>query len=295
MAVDKLVDSALLDAALGDIADVIRSKTGISGSFDFPSPNEIADVIDLYLLMPTGTKSITQNGTNIDVAQYSKVDVNVSGGGGEWTTVGIATGVEPSGEIVLNGISISNYTLAGNKRITRLVGNNLDLGSDTGQFSFMTGLISANVSCSSSGNSTSFASDSYLRTLVFKATNTNNNNSICQNCTRLGTADFNVSRLRPNSFYSCKALKTLILRRTSVITLDNISAFNDSPFASEKSGGTLYVPESLISSYQSASNWSTILGYTNNQIKSIESTHTDPTATIDLTLYYADGTPIPTT
>lgn len=81
MAVDKLVDSALLDAALGDIADVIRSKTGISGSFDFPNPNEIAEAIDFNLLMPTGTKSITENGTDIDVASYSKVDVNVSGGG----------------------------------------------------------------------------------------------------------------------------------------------------------------------------------------------------------------------
>jgi hypothetical protein len=30
----------------------------------------------------------------------------------------------------------------------------------------------------------------------------------------------------------------------------------------------------------------------NNQIKSIESTHADPNAPIDLTLYYADGTPI---
>ena len=57
----------------------------------------------------------------------------------------------------------------------------------------------------------------------------------------------------------------------------------------------LYVPNDLISSYQSASNWSTILGYANNQIKSIESTHTDPNAPIDLTLYYIDGTPIPTT
>lgn len=91
MAVDKLVDSALLDAALGDIADVIRSKTGISGSFDFPNPNEIAEAIDFNLLMPTGTKSITENGTNIDVAQYSKVDVNVSGGGGGGATT-IASG-----------------------------------------------------------------------------------------------------------------------------------------------------------------------------------------------------------
>jgi len=31
---------------------------------------------------PTGKITITENGTNIDVAQYAKADVNVSGGGG---------------------------------------------------------------------------------------------------------------------------------------------------------------------------------------------------------------------
>lgn len=89
MAVDKLVDSALLDAALGDIADVIRSKTGISGSFDFPTPNDIAEAIDFNLLMPTGTKTITANGSNIDVANYAKVDVNVSGGGSTNIDIGV--------------------------------------------------------------------------------------------------------------------------------------------------------------------------------------------------------------
>lgn len=88
---------------------------------------------------------------------------------------------------------------------------------------------------------------------------------------------------------------TLILRKTDdVCSISGLNVFQASPFASDGSGGTLYVPQSLIASYQAASNWSTILGYTNNSIKSIESTHTDPDAPIDLTLYYADGTLIPT-
>ena len=87
-------------------------------------------------------------------------------------------------------------------------------------------------------------------------------------------------------------MDVLVIRSDTITTLNNISAFNNTPFASGKSGGTLYVPADLISSYQSATNWSTILGYANNSIKSIESTHTDPSAPIDLTLYYADGTPI---
>lgn len=71
-------------------------------------------------------------------------------------------------------------------------------------------------------------------------------------------------------FNGSSSLTTIVIRRTSVATLSNISAFTGTPFASGGSGGTLYVPNDLISSYQSASNWSTILGYANNQIKKIE-------------------------
>lgn len=92
-------------------------------------------------------------------------------------------------------------------------------------------------------------------------------------------------------------LHTLILRSTATpikFTLTNINTFQLTPFASGGSGGTLYVPADLINEYQNATNWSTILSYPNNQIKSIESTHNNPNEPIDLTLYYADGTPIPT-
>ena len=99
-----------------------------------------------------------------------------------------------------------------------------------------------------------------------------------------------------SGFINDTNLTMVVLRRAaSVPSIGNINYFNNTPFKSGGTGGTLYVPSALISSYQSASNWSTILGYTNNQIKSIESTHTDPTAPIDLTLYYVDGTLIPTT
>lgn len=97
------------------------------------------------------------------------------------------------------------------------------------------------------------------------------------------------------AFNSASNFNTLILRGSTVSPCGAVNNFEGTPFASGGTGGTLYVPNDLIASYQAATNWSTILGYTNNQIKSIESTHTDPNAPIDLTLYYADGTPIPTT
>lgn len=139
-----------------------------------------------------------------------------------------------------------------------------------------------------------FTGCSSLATIVIpKAANMNGNGF--QGCSNLQKCDLgNVARVHTSEFSNCSKLNTLILRCSSVPELSNINAFSNTPFASGKSGGTLYVPSSLVSTFTSATNWSTILGYANNQIKSIESTHTDQNAPIDLTLYYADGTTIPT-
>lgn len=64
---------------------------------------------------PTGTKVITSNGTNIDVLNYAKVDVSVSGGGGDvgglteyhtQTTVLTQENVADSG--TYNGVKIAH-------------------------------------------------------------------------------------------------------------------------------------------------------------------------------------------
>ena len=105
----------------------------------------------------------------------------------------------------------------------------------------------------------------------------------------LGGSGFEI---KLSTFSNASHFNFFVLRRNTRVILGNTNAFNGTPFASGGTGGTLYVPQAILNDYTSASNWSTILGYTNNQIKSIESTHTDPNAPIDLTLYYADGTPI---
>ena len=95
-------------------------------------------------------------------------------------------------------------------------------------------------------------------------------------CTKLKGVDFGGSPsssqgfIRTNAFGGCTALKTLILRGSTVWRLDYTTVFNNTPFASGKTGGTLYVPQDLISSYETATNWDTILGYENNQILPIE-------------------------
>lgn len=108
-----------------------------------------------------------------------------------------------------------------------------------------------------------------------------------RNCSKLESVDF-IGEFQnnkvDNSFDGCTVLSVVVLRSTDLIPLTNLSAFQNTPFASNGSGGTLYVPSALISTYQSATNWSTILGYANNQILPIEGSIYET--------QYADGTPI---
>ena len=90
-------------------------------------------------------------------------------------------------------------------------------------------------------------------------------------CTSLVAVDWNTKRIHTTEFSGATNLAVLVLRReSSVTTLSNINAFTNTPFASGKAGGTIYVPSDLVSSYESATNWSTILGYETNQILPIE-------------------------
>lgn len=122
-------------------------------------------------------------------------------------------------------------------------------------------------------------------------------NAAFYNCTALKAIDWLGGSITgsSNHFVGCTKLNVMVIRKTdNICSLATTNAFTNTPFASGKTGGTLYVPQALVSQYTQASNWSTILGYSTNQIKSIESTHTDSDAPIDLTLYYVDGTPLPT-
>ena len=78
-------------------------------------------------------------------------------------------------------------------------------------------------------------------------------------CTALKKLDLpKVNSLGASCFQGCTALTALILRNNAVVTLANINAFTNTPFASGGTGGTVYVPAALIESYQTATNWSTL-------------------------------------
>ena len=123
-----------------------------------------------------------------------------------------------------------------------------------------------------------------LRTVVFPKIQVLYNTCF-GSCTSLETVDILGSNyIHANVFSGDTNLTTLIIRKDGVCTLQNINNFNNTPFASNGTGGTLFVPQAQISAYQSASNWSTLLGYANNQVLPIEGSIYET--------QYADGTVI---
>jgi hypothetical protein len=103
-------------------------------------------------------------------------------------------------------------------------------------------------------------------------------------CSKLTAVDIMGTEIQQSAFIVCSALNVIVLRNTSPCALGNITALNNTPFGSSGSGGTLYVPQALIASYQEATNWSVILGYDNNNIQAIEGSIYET--------QYVDGTPI---
>lgn len=212
------------------------------------------------------------------------------GGSGGFTFAQIADRTAPIGDVNLTGMTIfqsDNLFMAFNG-ITSVVGENKFWGFE---FSKCSGLQRANITITNKvgeGCNSLFVSCSNLKNAVLRFTDATVPTGMFLYCSNIEKVDISNDStggyIRTNWFNGCAKLNTLILRKSSVLQLENTGAFANSGFASAGSGGTLYVPQSLISSYQTASNWSTILGYANNQIKAIEGSIYET--------QYADGTPI---
>ena len=251
MAVDKLVDSTQLDTDLTAVANAIRTKGGTSAQLAFP----------------TGF--------------VSAVEAIPAGGGGGYSIADLASGA-PSGEIDITGLSFSDYAFAYKKGITSVVGS----GYFSGGFLFLqcSGITKVHISLTGSQSSNFFQACSGLKTVVMSQPQ-QGGTAFFNGCTSLEIADLNNFQLRANYFYNNSKLATIILRKSNGITqLENAAVLNIAHFKSGGSGGTIYAPSALISTYQSATNWSTINGYGTITWLPIEGSIYET--------QYADGTPI---
>lgn len=106
-----------------------------------------------------------------------------------------------------------------------------------------------------------------LTDITFKNLN-QMNQEVFNNCRNLYMVDiYTRANLHNYAFYNCVNLNTLILRANEVSGI-NANTFMYSPFNNGEAN--LYVPNDLISSYEAAPNWSTILAYPNVNILPIE-------------------------
>ena len=98
-----------------------------------------------------------------------------------------------------------------------------------------------------------------------------------RNCEALKRVDFsNLQNIGNNVFLGSSVLTTVIIRTSAVCKLANKNSFTDTPIASGT--GFIYVPDSLIDSYKSASNWSIFA----TQFRALEDYTVDGTTTGEL-------------
>ena len=65
------------------------------------------------------------------------------------------------------------------------------------------------------------------------------------------------TRINGGAFENCTQLKTIVLRHSAVVSMGNVYVLNNTPFASNGEGGTVYVHAALVESYKTATNWVT--------------------------------------
>lgn len=178
------------------------------------------------------------------------------GGGGGYDINAFADG-SISGAVEITATSIRDRFLKG-CNITSLTCPNLTVIREQ-LCSSCTVLVSVSMPNATSVNSTQqFISCTSLANVNLPKLQAPGGNMF-QGCTALQFIDLPaVTRLNvTRCFYGCTNLKTIVLRHTSVVSL-NSDALTNTPFASGGSGGTVYVPSALISSYQTTANWSTL-------------------------------------
>lgn len=255
MAYDKVVDSAALDAAMTYTANRIRNKTGGTDQITWDSTKGFGDAVD----------AITGGGADHSV-EDAIIDRSISGAysNDRITTVGVCAFL---GCQALTAIDLPNVTQVKRNAFEaciRLSTINLPKVTEFGKEVFLSSgiqqadfplLTTMENGCFKLAKSLTSAN---LPLVTALPADTFRNSSI-------QTADFAaVTNINRTAFTDCTSLETLIIRTPSVCVISDISvALRGSKIAAGT--GYIYVPDNLVDSYKTATNWVALA----NQIKPI--------------------------
>ena len=255
MAFDKVIDSTQLDAAMSYTANCIRAKTGGTDQIAWDSAKGFGDAVDAITSGGADhsvedaiiTRSISgaysndritavgacaflacQALTAIDLPNVTQVNRNAFESCVWLSTTNLPKVTELDREVFLSsGIQQADFPLA------TTIGR--------GCFQVATNLTSANLPLVTALPADAFRNSS-IRTADFAA----------------------VTNINRTAFTDCTSLETLIIRTPSVCVISDISvALRGSKIAAGT--GYIYVPDNLVDSYKTATNWVALA----NQIKPI--------------------------
>ena len=210
-----------LTAVFTDIANAIRDK---KGSVNTMKPINMADEINSIQVGDTNFKDLVERTiTTIDDDTITKVGYNAFQNCNNLISVSLP-----------QATSIGNYAF---QECSKLTSINFPNATSIGDYAFYecSSLTSANFPLATSIGNYAF-----------------------QKCSKL--ANINISSatsIGSSVFQYCSSLTTLILRANQVCTLSKTNTFSETPIATSSTEGFIYVPDNLVESYKTATNWST--------------------------------------
>lgn len=247
-----MADYVVSDTSLASVANAIRAKSGGSGQLIFPDGfvSEVNGIEKGYSLADIIERNysgnLVYNGSGVlpaglflnctSLVSFSAPNVTKIGGSTsfgyyantEGQTFKGCTNLESVNMPLLDSLYYAGYAFYNCKKIT-------NWGIDWHRITTLGGGCFKNTSLPSA--------------IAFSKVTSNIYTSAFQDSISLTKLDFaNGGEIQANAFNGCN-LNVLVLRKSSVEKLNNISAFENTPFGSGNAGGILYVPENLISSY----------------------------------------------
>ena len=269
-----------------DVASYASAEIEVDVANSYSASDE-GKVVDNGSLVSQTSATYTENDT-YDTTTVNSVTVNVSGGG--ISVDDLATNTAPSGTVTLGNsvTTIADYAFAG-KPITSIIAPavkqinqnslqgtqittitdvnfpSLGVSEDVAIKFLMSSLVSIKLSgekITLSSGTGAFRDNTNLVTVELPNCSKSSNNKIMGNAcfygdTNLEFVDIGFCQsIGANAFYNCSKLRTLVMRRTDdVVTLGSWNAATMKGIYDNPASSTIYVPNALISTYQTATNW----------------------------------------